>query len=104
MRYAQWNGKKWQIETVDWLGVVGKFASLALDSADNPRIGYFDFTRGQIKFAYRKGKEPWVVQAIEPNVGVGGYCSLALDNLGNPHLSYYDYLQRDLKYIRGTIK
>ena len=34
LKYAYWDGSTWQIQTVEWIGDVGHYTSLALDSSD----------------------------------------------------------------------
>ncbi len=41
----------WNIQTVDSDGMVGDDVSLVLDSADRPRIGYYDYTNSSLKLA-----------------------------------------------------
>ncbi|MBD3373087.1 MAG: hypothetical protein GF403_10290 [Candidatus Coatesbacteria bacterium] len=44
----------WHIVTVDSAGNVGRFSSLALDSAANPHISYYDNTYDNLKYAWRE--------------------------------------------------
>jgi PKD repeat protein len=72
-------------------------SSLVLDSADNPRISYYDAANGNLKYAayYTWG---WHNQTVDSAGNVGGSSSLALDSAGNPRISYYDATNGDLKY------
>ena len=67
-------------------------SSLALDSADNPRISYYDGRgldsgRRDLKYAAWTGSS-WSIQTVDGAGSVGYYNSLALDSAGNPHISY----------------
>ena len=86
-----------EITTVDSVGEVGHFSSLALDSASNPHISYFDSTNCDLKYASWNGFS-WVIETVDSEGNVGDCCSLALDSNGNPHISYFDSLNNDLKY------
>nr|QNO53394.1 hypothetical protein JNHLJEBA_00004 [Methanosarcinales archaeon ANME-1 ERB6] len=85
----------WSIETVDATGDVG-FSSIALDSNNNPHIGYTDLTNKDLKYAKWTGTT-WSITTIG-DVGISN--SIALDSNNNPHISYVGY--RDLKYAKWT--
>ena len=75
------------------------FTSLALDSADNPHISYYNPDSSELKYATRTSGS-WNLQSADNSGVVGLHSSLALDSSGNPHISYYDSANHDLRYAR----
>ena len=99
LKYAQWTGTSWSIETVDSTGDVGLSPSLALDSSGNPHISYIDWTNRNLKYARWTGSA-WSIEVVDP-IGDSqqfGLTSLALDSEDRPHISYYDATNKNLKY------
>lgn len=81
----------WSCETVDSVGDVGKYSSIAVDPTDGyPIIAYYDATNGALKLAigYVFG---WIIETIhDPLLGTAGaYASLKLDSTGKPRIAYY---------------
>jgi PGF-pre-PGF domain-containing protein len=80
----------WTIETVDSAGDVGRYTSLVLDDAGNPRISYQSGTMNtHLKSAQKTGDE-WTTETVDATNNVGLFSSLKLDDSGQPLISYYD--------------
>ncbi|MCZ6571977.1 MAG: S8 family serine peptidase, partial [Planctomycetota bacterium] len=91
----------WVIETVDSFGLVGVYASIALDAAGDPHISYRDESNRGAKYARWTGSA-WSIEAI-PNplsTNTGFDTSLALDAIGNAHVTYRDILNGNLRYAK----
>lgn len=91
----------WNFETVDdggFLGKTGHFASLALDSHDNPHIAYYDENMQRLRYAHRDEQGKWSLATVDNGADVGSWCSIALDKTDTPHIAYYDKSAGHLKY------
>ncbi|MBI5235026.1 MAG: hypothetical protein HY886_02125 [Deltaproteobacteria bacterium] len=101
----------WNIVTVDSAGVVGEYASLALQPSNNkPRISYYDRTNGDLKLAYCDAvwttggcdtAANWTIEVVDNSSSsdVGGYTSIAFNPVtGRAAISYYDFVNKDLLY------
>ena len=82
--------------TVDSVGDVGRYASLAFSPSGQPAIGYYDQTNGDLKYASFNGAN-WNVTTVDTAGVTGWYCSLAFIG-GQPAISYYDSTTGDLRY------
>jgi len=94
IRYAQLVGTEWQTETVTTMpGAYNITLDLALDSADHPRLCFYDDDPAgdtRFKYAYHDGTV-WQFETIDGDVFYNGQeCSIALDSQDHPHLSYRD--------------
>jgi PGF-pre-PGF domain-containing protein len=88
---------EWTVQTVDSVGSVGEYTSLALDNKGYPHISYRDATKSDLKYAVWNGTA-WTNQTIDSVGSVGEYTSLALNSSSYPSISYYDGTNTDLKY------
>jgi hypothetical protein len=88
----------WVNTTVASVGSCNFFGpSLALDSAGNPRLSYFDATHDALVYA-QLTSSGWQTATVDASEAVGLYSSLALDQHGYPHISYRDGANDALKY------
>jgi hypothetical protein len=112
--YAARLGAGWTVETVDPDPNRGRYNSLALDSAGQPRIAYTDDLQGNVRYAERRTaltagyagesapraaavplaaptppvRRVWSTQTVEHLGATEPYNSLALDNEGHPRIVY----------------
>ena len=102
-------GNTWQCDTVENLGDMGRYNSLAVVS-EEPAISYFDNTSSDLKYARYQGGDTsgncgpggntWLCGTVDSTGNVGQYTSLAVIN-GFPAISYFDNTNNDLKYIQS---
>ena len=103
LMYAVKTGGTWTITTIDATGDVGRYSSLELDSAGNPRVSYYQHlidSTGYVKYASWNGSS-WDISVVDTVdrvylTGARTTTSLAIDAIAIPHLSYGD--EKVLKY------
>jgi hypothetical protein len=65
LKYAEWTGT-WNIYVMDEVGDVGVTCSIALAPGDKVGISYYDFSRGDLKFAHNYAMPPPAAQLYLP--------------------------------------
>jgi len=106
MRTATWNGKYWEVRTVDDTRGSGKFNSIAMDSAGHPHVAYadVDYANATLRFADWDGAH-WQPRIIE-GVGGSGYyvysVAMVMDKGDVPHIAYSNVREAVVKYMTRT--
>ena len=93
LRYAVLSNGSWANESVDAVGDVGRYVSLAFDPrTDSPAIAYYDATNLSLKYAHWSGTATrWVIETPVSRGDAGLHTSLAFDVNGRPHIGYYSF-------------
>jgi subtilisin family serine protease len=82
--------------TVDAGQAAGQYVSVAVNSADQPGIAYFDAFNADLKFAQFNGSS-WVVSTVDSNKTVGYYPSLQFNGSDRAVISYFYKTGGDLR-------
>jgi hypothetical protein len=100
LKYAEWDGSSWQVETIEDTGNVGWNCCLELDSQDRSHIAYRDTCYESLKYAIKNGSS-WDIEIVESGRGVGFCISLELDSDDHPHIASVETHpndENDIKY------
>jgi hypothetical protein len=102
LRYAYFDGTRWNIEVVDGGGDMGAETSLALDSAGRPHISYEKGSNVSIRYAHYDG-----VNWLPETVGYGWDPSMAVDSSDRPRIAYSRWrgegYELDYAWFDGTV-
>jgi hypothetical protein len=96
MRVVKWNGKYWEVATVDGDNQSGKFNALAIDAQGHTHLAYANvngMTAG-MRYAFWDGTswKPEILEGLPSLRAYVGYSAcIALDKDGDPHVSYSHY-------------
>lgn len=91
-------GESASFQTLQTAGTNGLFASMRLDSLDQPHIAYYDEGTPGLRYAHWNGTQ-WIYWILDTGVSNGLYASLDLDSNDHPHITYYNAATNDLRYI-----
>jgi len=89
------------IRTLDSVGDVGQYTSIAIGRDGLPVMSYYDYI-GYLKFAkcHDSTCGTLTIRTLDSTGDVGMYSSLAIGRDGYPVISYYDLTNGDLKFLK----
>lgn len=110
VKYAHWDGAKWNLEYIETGEMVGSYPILAFDHENRPHVVYYDRSQStmyegveyaKIHYAFHDGNK-WQVQPLKLGNGLSeGDYSIAVDPTGKVYLVYYDGDQGLIKMAIG---
>ncbi|MBI5664013.1 MAG: chitobiase/beta-hexosaminidase C-terminal domain-containing protein, partial [Nitrospirae bacterium] len=98
--HAYYNGTQWVFETVDASPLVGKAASIAIDSNGKVHISYPDKLNGSLKYATNVFGV-WMSITVDTDAVRYNENSIAVDSSNNVHIGYHSAYD-DLKYATNA--
>lgn len=91
---------EWNKQTIDSVGEVGWYTSIALDSSGFPQICHYDSANFSLKYSNWNGSS-WDTKTVDSDFGAGTETSIVVDSSGSAHISYYEWPENDdLRYAR----
>jgi hypothetical protein len=87
LKYAQYNGSTWSVETVDNLNTVA-FISVAFDNSNVPAIAYYDAFAADLKYAVKPST--WSTTTVASKGAVGLDTSLWFDDQNKANIVYFN--------------
>jgi len=104
LRNVTWNGKYWELRTVDPQEGSGKFNAMAIDSRGRIHLGYANVSTGTagVRYAVWDGSS-WIVENVDgpeqtTRSAVGYSIAIAVDPQGDPHLTYMNETTPSVRY------
>jgi hypothetical protein len=104
LRAVMWNGKFWELRTIDSDQGSGKFNAMVSDPLGHLHLAYANVSAGTggIRYAFWNGQS-WDLEILEGERqnnghGVGWSCNVAVDKNNLPHFTYVDETDRLVKY------
>lgn len=92
LKYGHFDGSSWSTTLVDSPGQVGRGSAIALDSAGNPHISYYDETSVSLKYAHFDGSE-WSVSTLDDVefISFNFRTAIAVDSQDHARIVYSAY-------------
>jgi fibronectin type 3 domain-containing protein len=97
LKYANWTGTQWMIQTLDSAGLTGLFSSIDVDNNDYPHISYVDRTNELLKYTVWNGTG-WSKSVVEAIGFRLSQTSIALNGSDYPRIGYHNSISGDLRY------
>ncbi len=89
------------IDAINIKDGVGLFTSIAVDSANQPYISYYDAENGILKYAFLS-PAGWQNRPVYTSWNSGLFTSIAVGSDNLPRISFQDATERQLKYTRSA--
>lgn len=110
LRYASWDGTRWNTETLKTYWNVGRHSSLAIDNQNRPHIGCYVPTQQNLQYATQDtASGSWAIQTIPEKWSFSGEdVKIAFDSAGHVGFVYYDrhiqlkFAQCAMAYFKQT--
>jgi len=105
LRYAHWDGARWQKEAIHLNSeVIASYSSIGLDANDNPTIAFYEYrgapgssNRIRLRTVMWNGKY-WGVTTVDGQEGSGKMNNMAVDSKGHLHLAYANVASGEMRY------
>jgi len=98
LKVAKRSGSTWTVSTVDPTTQMGFGLSLALKGS-LPRIAYYDYKNGNLRFASLTGST-WSSSVVASANNVGANPSLGFSSTGVSYIAYTDLTNKDIRWAR----
>ena len=105
LRYAVYDGKNWNIKTLDEQDKAGRYTGIVVDDRGVPHISYYNYTVGSLRYmTYNIKMDRWEASVPDSYENVGSDTSIDLDSKNVVHIVYLDNANGDLKYCYKGIE
>ena len=98
LKYAHFNGARWDVAALDRTGTMGLFPSLAYDHVGNPVIAYYRKTGGDLRAMMLDASGRWTRMYVDSAGDVGTWADVSVSDSGAVGVAYADQTNGNLKY------